>query len=78
MYLFRNKGDFGNKFSITEKGVLKEFWRSANTLMPRLLAGFRNGNLESESFPRLLAKIRSRIIFIFVDPTAIWESNTGV
>ena len=77
MYLFRNKGNFGNKFSITEKGVLKEFWRSDNTLMLRLLAGFKNRNPELESFPRLLAKIRSGIKFIFMDPTTIWESNMG-
>lgn len=31
MCLFKNKGNFGNKFSITEKGVLKEFWRSAHS-----------------------------------------------
>ena len=32
MCLFRNKDIFGIKLSIIEKGVSKEFWRSANSL----------------------------------------------
>ena len=31
MCLFRNKGIFGIKLSIIEKGILEEFWRSANS-----------------------------------------------
>ena len=31
MCLFRNKGNFGIMFSIIEKGVSKEFWKSASS-----------------------------------------------
>ena len=64
--------------SLVKRPSLFNMYSKSKSLMLRLLARFRNENPESESFPRLLAKIMSGIIFIFMDPTTIWESNMRV